>query len=529
MYAASPFSSRLQLLSISLIILLVTAGMVGCGSVSGSSQTKLTGNTAVNVVLTGTANDSLTAFDMQIQSIALTSQKRNVVTLLSSSAPSISGEFIHINGNAEPLLTATVPQDVYTSATLTVGTAEFSCVDLYVTGPGGQGLLNTHTFDDLGVAPTSVTVKLPSPITVTGSNMLLSLALNVGQSASYSSCYDPGGVYTFAITPNFTLAALNFSSSPTNAANGKVTGIEGEVSAISSSGQGFTLSVDDFGASRSIPVSSNSNTLYQGISGISALAVGSFLDMDGTLQSDGSMIATRVYSADANATEVFNGPLMQVDPSAVLQFPRLQQGSGLNGFLVGSQFIDYNQATFHISEAVSNLGGLPFVPSFGASNMVPGQEVYFTIDSPIVSTAYPVAATMTLVPQTINGTVTAAAQVGNFTDYTVSLASYDLFPMLAVQPGQNTVENNPSQIEVYVDNNTQQLNTQSIAAGNTLRFYGLVFNDNGTLRMDCEQVNDGVSLAASVSSSAQVAGQTQSTRSKGSASMLQSITTVRSH
>jgi hypothetical protein len=25
-----------------------------------------------------------------------------------------------------------------------------------------------------------------------------------------------------------------------------------------------------------------------------------------------------------------------------------------------------------------------------------------------------------------------------------------------------------------------------------LRFYGLVLNDNGTLRMDCAQVNDGV-------------------------------------
>jgi hypothetical protein len=45
---------------------------------------------------------------------------------------------------------------------------------------------------------------------------------------------------------------------------------------------------------------------------------------------------------------------------------------------------------------------------------------------------------------------------------------------------------------VYVDNNTQQLNSQPLAPGSTLRFYGLVFNDNGTLRMDYPQVNDGV-------------------------------------
>ena len=66
--------------------------------------------------------------------------------------------------------------------------------------------------------------------------------------------------------------------------------------------------------------------------------------------------------------------------------------------------------------------------------------------------------------------------------------------LLAVQPEQGTIENNPGQVEVYVDSNTQLLNGQSLTAGNTFRFYGLVFNDNGTLRMDCAQVSDGVSL-----------------------------------
>jgi hypothetical protein len=49
------------------------------------------------------------------------------------------------------------------------------------------------------------------------------------------------------------------------------------------------------------------------------------------------------------------------------------------------------------------------------------------------------------------GTILLSTLIGSFTDCTVSLASYDLFPMLAVQPGQTTVENNPSQVEVCVD------------------------------------------------------------------------------
>lgn len=36
------------------------------------------------------------------------------------------------------------------------------------------------------------------------------------------------------------------------------------------------------------------------------------------------------------------------------------------------------------------------------------------------------------------------------------------------------------------------LNSNPFAAGSVVRFYGLVFNDSGTLRMDCAQVNDGV-------------------------------------
>ena len=43
-----------------------------------------------------------------------------------------------------------------------------------------------------------------------------------------------------------------------------------------------------------------------------------------------------------------------------------------------------------------------------------------------------------------------------------------------------------------MDSSTQMLNSAAIAPGNVLRFNGLIFNDSGTLRMVCRQVNDGV-------------------------------------
>jgi len=95
-------------------------------------------------------------------------------------------------------------------------------------------------------------------------------------------------------------------------------------------------------------------------------------------------------------------------------------------------------------------------------------------------------------PQTINGMVTASGSEGSFTTYTISLAPYDLIPNLAVQPGQTNLLTNPSTVVVYMDSSTQLLNTKQLALGSVVRFNGLLFNDNGTLRMDVAQVNDGV-------------------------------------
>ena len=94
-------------------------------------------------------------------------------------------------------------------------------------------------------------------------------------------------------------------------------------------------------------------------------------------------------------------------------------------------------------------------------------------------------------PQAINGTVSAISTSGGFTTYTVTLAPYDIFAQLAGQPGQPALTN-PDTVVVYADRNTQTLNSNSVSVGGVFRFYGLVFNDNGTLSMDCAQVNDGV-------------------------------------
>jgi hypothetical protein len=126
--------------------------------------------------------------------------------------------------------------------------------------------------------------------------------------------------------------------------------------------------------------------------------------------------------------------------------------------------------------------------------MFPGQNVYITTHALTLSSGpiYFPATTITLIPQTINGTINQISTDGAFTTYTVTLAPYDLIPDLAVQPGQNNTLISPSNVVVYVDGNTKMLNTKPLTSGGVARFGGMLFNDNGTLRMDCAQVNDGV-------------------------------------
>ena len=225
--------------------------------------------------------------------------------------------------------------------------------------------------------------------------------------------------------------------------------------------------------------------------------------------------------------------MIEVTPSVslVLMLPRRQQGKDFTCCYQGGSIpVNFGSAAFQISGQLANLENLLFVPSFNASNMVPGQNVYLSLAAYSWSVPYPDATTMTLMPQTIDGTVVASSTAGNFTDYTVSLASYDLFPMLAVLPGQTTVENNPSEVEVYVDDNTQKVNSQPLAAGSTLRFYGIVFNDNGTLRMDCAQVNDGVAFTSPSNATAHLeVGQTQIVRHPGPGGLRQTTIVTRAH
>jgi hypothetical protein len=387
-------------------------------------------------------------------------------------------------------MAVSIPDDTYTAATATVGYAQFTCITL---NPSGGIASNTFAY---GQTPTNqVTVNLPAPLTISGTAMGLALNLDVAKSARMFDCAPSTPVTPYVIDPTFTLSAFN-NSSTSGSGDGSVFGISGLVNSVTPGAATFTT----IGANgEGWTVKANASTAFQGVPGFTELTAGMPVEMDGVVQTDGTVVASRIAVSDTNVSNltVTSGPLLFVANSepTLNAFGRLEQGSLYTPHnILGGLYFSFGNATFRIGGGLPNLQSLPFTASFTGTNMVAGQNVLLTSHVNQISQGptYIPASTVTLLPQTINGTISAVSTEGDFDVYTVQLASYDLMPALAVQQGQTTLLTNPGVVNVYVDRSARLQNNTPLDTGNVLRFSGLLFNDHGALKMDCAQVNDGV-------------------------------------
>jgi hypothetical protein len=468
------------------IALLFSASPIFLGGCSSAMSTPPIppGPTSVTLQLSSTGNDQFSEFFLTFSSITLTNKAGATVTLYNNPMPAGPGqyaEFIHLNGNSEPLVTVSVPQDVYTSATATFTSSTFT----YVTADSA-GALTTH-FDSISLGTQSATVNLATPITVGGNAMGLLLDLQVSPSVSLTPALNGNGdVYT--IKPTFNLTSLAISPQPTSDKNGDVNGIQGRVSAVTAAANSFSIQTTDHAA---LTIQTGASTTFQGVGAFSALTAGMFVNMDAAIQPDGSLLATRLAVQDTTARNVFMGPIIDhgmtpFDPTAFMVdvLGVQQQGDDLTAQPSSIQRYELESNTTYLTAGeFTNISNLPFTANFGASTLFSGQNLY--ISSPLISfVAIPLtpATTITLMPQTVNGLVASVSTQGNFQVYIVDLAHYDLLTQL----------DHVTQVTVYADGNAKTLNSSPIAVGSPFRFSGLLFDDNGTFRMDCGQVNDGV-------------------------------------
>src|SRR6266700_3536722 len=245
----------LLLLAPALAIITTSCGSSG----SGPQGPTFKGNTNVTVLLSSTANDQLSEFGLTFNSITLTEKSGKTVTLLAAQ----SAEFIHLNDTAEPAVSLSIPQGIYTSAIADIGYSYFTCVSLIPSTGTPPGGLLTAIFA-YGYMPSSqVTVTLPSPITITGTSIGLLFNMMVSQSASLASCYTPAGsIPTYSITPTFSVTPVSVAPE---------SGLNGEISSVNLGANSFTMVLVD---GQTLSINADTSTAYQGITGISALVPG---------------------------------------------------------------------------------------------------------------------------------------------------------------------------------------------------------------------------------------------------------------
>ncbi len=436
--------------------LAVAAGLIaGCSASSSSPATTNIATPAVSVpvLITDAPSDQLVSFSLTINSITLTDSAKKTASVLS--APTTI-EICHLNGIQAPLVTASIPEDTYTSATIT-----FSSPAITFINSSGQAVVATTT-----LATTSFTFTFPTPFTVANSNTSLLFDLLAAQSVAISGT-------TATVTPVFNVMPVPPATAvPPPSQNG--TGMQQMATVVSVSGTSLTL---EPGSGPNFTVTTNSATVLQGFTALSSLTAGELVQVDFIVQTGGVYLATRIQLVpvppNAVQANLLTGPVTALTSTgfkmALMQGLGPAVGPTATGAIV--TVTTSSSTTYAITPQFVSLTGLPFTPTFTAANLSPGQAVGVVASAFSPSAGTATAASVDLIPQTLGGTVTAIATVGGDTAYTLTLASGDAFTSLT----------GASSVTVYTSAATAPPPSATAAppvikVGSTVRFNGLVFN-----------------------------------------------------
>lgn len=440
------------------------AAVLGCSSAvsPGTGSNITSAAVSVPVLITDAPSDQLVAFTLTINTITLTDSAGKTVSILPAPA---TIEICHLNGIQAPLITAQIPADTYTSATITYSNPQITYIN-----SAGQPVVASPT-----LTTTSYTITPSSPVTITNSNTSLLLDLIASQSVTISGT-------TVTVAPVFTLKPVPpAAAAPPMGQNG--TGQEQNGAVVSASGATLVIQPPSGPA---VTFTTNSATLLQGFTALSGLTAGEFVQVDFVVQSGGVLLATRVQleppPPNAVQANLLAGPVTSVTAGTGFKMVLMQglgPAVGPTSTAAAAVFtVTTNASTVYaITPQFVSLTGLPFTPTFTAANLSPGQTVGVIASSVTGSTA--VAANVYLIPQTIDGTVTAIKTVGNYTAYTLTLASGSAFGSLS---GAST-------ITVYTGTATAgPVSTTTapppVAVSSTIRFNGLIFSTgSGTFSM----------------------------------------------
>ena len=449
---------------------LALAGLLtACGS--GSSATKNpnptpTAKTAVQVNMGDAPADWMLAFSMNISSMSLTGSN-GTVSAVSATTPM---EMLHLMGTMQPLAMISAPQGSYTGASITIGSATVMYMDPTTKAPMQKTISG----------PITATVNFSSPITVGSTPMAMGFDLDLASSVTADASGNLSMNPVFHVT-----TGMQGSGSPLDPTDGGIQQMMGTVSGVS--GSSFTMT--SMQAAQTFTFATNSSTTFENISSMSMMTNGMLVAVDASLQSDGSLMATKVQSMMNSGGVIGGGIITAVTgqpPTSLTMVMQNGAGTGMmsSDFAAGATIDLSGSTTYEIDEDNVDMSGLPFTPVFDASHIYVGQSVM-----PISSTGMMsggsgmmggssmggtiTASEVALEPQGLTGTAATAITSGSTTSFTLTLPSDSAFTTLT----------GATSVTVIQQPQTTVAGTSPIASGSSMHAFGLLFFDAGQWKM----------------------------------------------
>ena len=471
------FYSKIAAITVACAIAILVVALSGCsgGSASntGSNPTPTpTAKTAVQVNMGDSPADWMLAFSMNITSMSLTSSNGST-SVVTSSTPM---EMMHLMGTMQPLAMVNAPQGTYTGASITIGSATVMYMDPATKLPV-QATISS---------PMTANVTFSNPISVGSTPMAMGFDLDLASSVTTGS----GG--TLTMNPVFHVSSgMQGSGNAMDPTDGGIQKMMGSVSSVS--GSSFVMT--SLQAAQSFTFMTNSSTVFDGTS-MSSMASGMLAIVDATLQSDGSLMATRVQSMMSSGGAMGGGIITAVTGSPATTLTLVMQngaGTGMmsSDFAAGATVDLGGSTTYQIDEDNVDMAGLPFTPTFDDSHIYVGQAVMPISSGGMMSGGTgggmmggsPLAGTITasevlLEPQGLTGTSVAAISSSATTSFTLTLPSDSAFTTLT----------GATSVTIFQQPQTTVTGTSPIASGSSVHAFGLLFFDAGQWKMVASRI-----------------------------------------
>lgn len=420
------------------------------------------GMSAMTVLMGDSPADSVVGFEITVNSIVLTDNNGNNVTVLSTPRRI---ELSHNSATVEPLSALQIPQGTYAKATIAVTNPEVEIVN----GSGQVIELSTT------LASSSVTVGFSPAVTVGAVPTSLSFDFNLAASLTITG-------NSASVTPVFAASSATVvAAAQQGDESGEIEDLAGMVSSVAA--PNFTITA----GMNLQPMSfvTDSSTEFEGVAGVGALQQNMIVKVDAITQSDGTFLAKKVEVEEADAAGLESeGIVTSIAgmPNSFTLVVQDESSSSSSAPAVGGTItVDVGGST-HYSIHTSNnidLNGLSITPTFSAGTLAPGQNV--EADTNTSSPSSITADTVRLQAQALSGMVSNFTQIdGSHASFTLTPASDSVFDNLSTK----------TSLTVLTTGSTELRNISAISDGETLRVRGLLFFNGGNYTMVAARVTN---------------------------------------